>query len=138
MKKIIATAVMVTALVGCGTRTVYVNETTDAPDATKPVETDPPVETTVKITQPPYVSQEDLMLEAIKKTYGKPIYADDSLMVDIAYIMCDHFRSGGNSWTASALIVDSLPNDPDTQLLATIITAASVAYLCPDQGYKLQ
>lgn len=124
------------ALTACGgTKTVYVTET----QALEPKVTTTVKKTTTTTTEAPSpLTVEDQFLIAIYAVYDGDIYASDDLLIDIGYAMCGLFRGGGNSWTASQTIVQALPNDPGAQLLATAVTASAVAFLCPDQGYKLE
>jgi hypothetical protein len=82
------------------------------------------------------MSTSDKFLSGIYNVYDGDIYVSDDVLITIGYAMCDHFRSGGNTWTATELITSALPYDAQAQELATVITAAAVLYFCPDQSYK--
>lgn len=138
MKRIFGIVMIPLTLVACGTKTVYVETT----QPEKPVEetvvvTDPPVKTTIKVTTPP-VTDEDLFLDLVKTQYGGYVGVSDYTLLNIGYTMCDYLRQGGTVSSVSALIVNALPYDTESQLLAATITAAAVVYFCPEQGYKFQ
>jgi len=140
MKRLIPIIIGTLALVGCGSKTVYVTST-DAPDTTVKVTktTDAPIATPAPSdTYAPPVTwtDEDEFIYDINTSYGNTIYLEDQDMIDAGRATCDALRSGSSAYETISAIASSADGDPDIEELLTSVVASAIINFCPDQQYK--
>jgi hypothetical protein len=140
MKRLIPIIIGTLALVGCGTKTVYVTST-DAPDTTVKVvkTTDAPIATPAPSdTYAPPVTwtDEDEFIYDINTSYDNTIYLEDQDMIDAGRATCDALRSGSSAYETISAIASSADGDPDIEELLTSVVASAIINFCPDQQYK--
>ena len=134
MKRLIPIIVGTLALVGCGTKTVYVTST-EAPDTTVKVTktTDAPIATPAP--QPAYTTEDEFIYD-IYNGYDETIYLEDQDMIDAGYATCEALRSGGTAYETISAIASSADGDPDIEQLLTSVVASAILNFCPEQEYK--
>jgi hypothetical protein len=137
MKRLIPIIIGTLALVGCGTKTVYVTST-EAPDTTVKVTktTDAPIATSAP-TQPPvaWSDEEEFIADIYNENTG-PIYLEDQDLIDTGYAVCDGLRSGMTGYDTLDAIVSSSEGDTAVEELLINVTASAVVNFCPEQAYK--
>jgi hypothetical protein len=137
MKRLIPIIIGTLALVGCGSKTVYVTST-DAPNTTVKVTktTDAPIATSAP-TQPPvaWSDEEEFIADIYNENTG-PIYLEDQDLIDTGYAVCDGLRSGMTGYDALDAIVSSSEGDTAVEELLINVTASAVVNFCPEQAYK--
>jgi len=134
MKRLIPIIIGTLALVGCGSKTVYVTST-EAPDTTVKVTktTDAPIATS---GPEPVYTDEDEFIYDINTSYGNSIYLEDQDMIDAGRATCDALRSGSSAYETISAIASSADGDPDIEELLTSVVASAIINFCPDQQYK--
>jgi len=134
MKRIIPIIIGTLALVGCGSKTVYVTST-EAPDTTVKVTktTDAPIATGAP--EPVYSDEEEFLYDIYSET-SDPIYLEDQDMIDTGYVVCDGLRSGMSGYDALDAIVSSSGGIASVEELLTNVVASAVVNFCPEQAYK--
>jgi hypothetical protein len=134
MKRLIPIIIGTLALVGCGSKTVYVTST-EAPDTTVKVTktTDAPIATS---GPEPVYTDEDEFIYDINTSYGNTIYLEDQDMIDAGRATCDALRSGSSAYETISAIASSADGDPDIEELLTSVVASAIINFCPDQQYK--
>lgn len=115
MKKLLALAGAGILLVGCGSKTVYVTETT------KPVTT-LPITTTTQSYSP-----EDLYLTVITSEYPQLNSLGDSYLLELGYTLCDSIDEG-MTLTEFALVVVDMGID---EYMMGYIGGAAIEAFCP-------
>ena len=134
MKRIIPIIIGTLALVGCGSKTVYVTST-EAPDTTVKVvkTTDAPIATPAP--EPVYTDEDEFIYD-INTSYDNAIYLEDQDMIDAGRATCDALRSGGTAYETISAIASSAGGDPDIEELLTSVVASAILNFCPEQEYK--
>ena len=134
MKRIIPIIISTLALVGCGTKTVYVTST-EAPDTTVKVvkTTDAPIATSAP--EPVYTDEDEFIYD-IETSYDKYIYVSDEQMIDTGYATCAALRSGSSGYDVLNSIINSADGDADSEDFLTSVVASAVINFCPEQEYK--
>jgi len=134
MKRIIPIIIGTLALVGCGSKTVYVTST-EAPDTTVKVvkTTDAPIATPAP--EPVYTDEDEFIYD-INTSYDNTIYLEDQDMIDAGRATCDALRSGSSAYETISAIASSAGGDPDIEQLLTSVVASAIINFCPDQQYK--
>ena len=134
MKRLIPIIIGTLALVGCGSKTVYVTST-EAPDTTVKVTktTDAPIATPAP--EPVYTDEDEFIYD-INTSYGNTIYLEDQDMIDAGRATCDALRSGSSAYETISAIASSADGDPDIEELLTSVVASAIINFCPDQQYK--
>ena len=134
MKRIIPIIIGTLALVGCGSKTVYVTST-EAPDTTVKVvkTTDAPIATPAP--EPVYTDEDEFIYD-INTSYDNTIYLEDQDMIDAGRATCDALRSGSSAYETISAISSSAGGDPDIEELLTSVVASAIINFCPDQQYK--
>jgi hypothetical protein len=134
MKRIIPIIIGTLALVGCGSKTVYVTST-EAPDTTVKVvkTTDAPIATSAP---EPVYSDEDEFIYDVETGYGRTIYLEDQDMIDAGNATCDALRSGSAASEVLYAITSSADGDSDIEDLLVNVVASAVVNFCPEQQWK--
>jgi hypothetical protein len=134
MKRLIPIIIGTLALVGCGSKTVYVTST-DAPDTTVKVTktTDAPIATSAP--EPVYTDEDEFIYD-INTSYDNAIYLEDQDMIDAGRATCEALRSGATAYETISAIASSADGDPDIEELLTSVVASAIINFCPDQQYK--
>lgn len=134
MKRIIPIIIGTLALVGCGSKTVYVTST-EAPDTTVKVvkTTDAPIATSAP--EPVYTDEDEFIYD-INTSYDNTIYLEDQDMIDTGRAICEALRSGGTAYDTISAIASSAGGDPDIEQLLTSVVASAILNFCPEQEYK--
>ena len=134
MKRIIPIIIGTLALVGCGTKTVYVTST-DAPDTTVKVvkTTDAPIATSAP--EPAYTTEDEFIYD-INNGYDETIYLEDQDMIDAGYTTCDALRNGMSGYEVLEVIISSGGGVSSIEELLTTVVASAVINFCPEQQYK--
>ena len=134
MKRIILIIISTLALVGCGTKTVYVTST-EAPDTTVKVvkTTDAPIATSAP--EPVYTDEDEFIYD-IETSYDKYIYVSDEQMIDTGYATCAALRTGSSGYDVLNSIINSADGDADSEDFLTSVVASAVINFCPEQEYK--
>ena len=134
MKRIIPIIIGTLALVGCGSKTVYVTST-EAPDTTVKVvkTTDAPIATS---GPEPVYTDEDEFIYDINTSYDNAIYLEDQDMIDAGRATCEALRNGGTAYETISAIASSAGGDPDIEELLTSVVASAILNFCPEQEYK--
>ena len=134
MKRIIPIIIGTLALVGCGSKTVYVTST-EAPDTTVKVvkTTDAPIATPAP--EPVYTDEDEFIYD-INTSYDNAIYLEDQDMIDAGRATCEALRNGGTAYETISAIASSAGGDPDIEELLTSVVASAILNFCPEQEYK--
>lgn len=134
MKRIIPIIIGTLALVGCGSKTVYVTST-EAPDTTVKVvkTTDAPIATPAP--EPVYTDEDEFIYD-INTSYDNAIYLEDQDMIDAGRATCEALRSGGTAYDTISAIASSAGGDPNIEELLTSVVASAILNFCPEQEYK--
>jgi len=136
MKKITTITIALLALTACGSKTYYVNSTEvpNSPETTAKVvkTTDAPIATAAPSTW----SDEDEFIADVNNGYSRPIYLEDSDMIEAAYGVCDALRNGGTAYDVLDAITSSAEGNTDIEELLATVVAAGVVNFCPEQQYK--
>jgi len=134
MKRLIPIIIGTLALVGCGSKTVYITST-EAPDTTVKVvkTTDAPIATSAP---EPVYSDEDEFIYDVETGYGHTIYLEDQDMIDAGNATCDALRSGSAASEVLGAITSSADGDSDIEDLLVNVVASAVVNFCPEQQYK--
>ena len=134
MKRLIPIIIGTLALVGCGSKTVYITST-EAPDTTVKVvkTTDAPIATS---GPEPVYSDEDEFIYDVETGYGRTIYLEDQDMIDAGNATCDALRSGSAASEVLSAITSSADGDSDIEDLLVNVVASAVVNFCPEQQYK--
>ena len=137
MKRIIPIIIGTLALVGCGSKTVYVTSTEvpNSPETTEKVvkTTDAPIATPAP--EPVYTDEDEFIYD-INTSYDNAIYLEDQDMIDAGRATCDALRSGSSAYETISAIASSAGGDPDIEELLTSVVASAIINFCPDQQYK--
>ena len=137
MKRIIPIIIGTLALVGCGSKTVYVTSTEvpNSPETTEKVvkTTDAPIATS---GPEPVYTDEDEFIYDINTSYDNAIYLEDQDMIDAGRATCEALRSGGTAYDTISAIASSAGGDPNIEELLTSVVASAILNFCPEQEYK--
>jgi hypothetical protein len=137
MKRIIPIIIGTLALVGCGTKTVYVTDTEvpNSPETTEKVvkTTDAPIATSAP--EPAYTTEDEFIYD-INNGYDETIYLEDQDMIDAGYTTCDALRNGMSGYEVLEVIISSGGGVSSIEELLTTVVASAVINFCPEQQYK--
>ena len=103
--------------------------TTPAPVVTKTVEV--PAEIPANPTVASRVNESD-MIDAVRLVHPDFWGVDESVIVDVGYLMCQELRDGSTALEVGSFAESYLGTDAAAAMLA-----GAIVYLCPDQEYKL-
>lgn len=137
MKRLIPIIIGTLALVGCGSKTVYVTSTEvpNSPETTEKVvkTTDAPIATAAP--EPVYTTEDEFIYD-IETSYGKYISVSDEQMIDTGYATCNALQSGSTGYDVLNSIISSANGDADIEEFLTSVVASAVINFCPEQEYK--
>lgn len=137
MKRLIPIIIGTLALVGCGSKTVYVTSTEvpNSPETTEKVvkTTDAPIATPAP--EPAYTTEDEFIYD-IETSYGKYISVSDEQMIDTGYATCNALQSGSTGYDVLNSIISSANGDADIEEFLTSVVASAVINFCPEQEYK--
>lgn len=141
MKKIIIALTATLTLAACGSKTVYVVDTTPESVSTDaPTTTRPKPATTPAPTLPPannYTSDEDLYISGVYSMYPRTIYLSDYELLNIAYTVCDTLDTGVSLDTVVAIIAANMPATNDMAEFVSAILASAIYNICPQHIWQI-
>ena len=125
MKTTIALLASVALMTGCTIdRRTVVTETTPSP-------------TTIQTPASSRQTNEDSFVEAIHIAHNGPVYVSDWELIDAGQGVCDGLESGATSQDMVKIAWDAADGDEDIYNLLIIVSAAAVAYFCPEYEYVI-
>lgn len=125
MKTTIALLASVALMTGCTIdRRTVVTETTPSP-------------TTIQTPAATRQTNEDSFVEAIHIAHNGPVYVSDWELIDAGQGVCDGLKSGATSQDMVEIAWDAADGDEDIYNLLIIVSAAAVAYFCPEYEYVI-
>ena len=137
MKRIIPIIIGTLALVGCGSKTVYVTDTKVPNNPETGYDTTDTTDAPIATSGPePVYTDEDEFIYDINTRYDNTIYLEDQDMIDAGYATCEALRSGSSAYDVLSAITSSADGNPDTEKLLAIVVASAVVNFCPEQQYK--
>lgn len=100
------------------------------------------VETTVPETTEPvrYISDDELFLNAVNSETSLGRTLTDRELLELGNTMCEFLRAGGTTDELIAMILEagnSTGVGEDMMLDYAGVAGLAVAFLCPDQGWKI-